>query len=58
MKIKMSFEELGKFLFTPTLCPECPIGQVLYFLVDGKCHHCGCKVSDIDDTNDYACDGD
>lgn len=28
----------------PTLCPECPCGNVLYFLVDGKCHHCGCVV--------------
>lgn len=34
----------GSHFNTPLLCPNCPCGNILFFIIDGKCHKCGCVI--------------
>lgn len=47
MKIEMSFKELEEYMKPkPVLCPNCKDDTIKFFLVDGKCHKCGCVLKE------------
>ena len=45
-----NFLEMRDYWFL-VVCPECPVETYIFFLVDGKCHKCGCEVKYEYETN-------